>query len=85
MNDAKIFKGRSVTNGGMCMANQPKFVIYEDAGGQFRWRLVAGNGEKVAASEAYTRHSTAVNSAYRVKEIANEATVVTIVPENKQN
>lgn len=66
------------------VANQTKFVIYKDAVGGFRWRLVAGNGEKVAASESYTQHQTAVNSAYRVKEIANEAIVVTEVPKDEQ-
>ncbi len=66
------------------MVKQPKFVIFEDKAGEFRWRLVAGNGEPVAASESYPHHQMAVNSAYRVKEIANLATVVTEVPKERQ-
>lgn len=66
------------------MAHRTQFVIYKDAAGGFRWRLLAGNGEKVAASESYTEHQTAVDSAYRVKQIANEAIVVTIVPKEQQ-
>ena len=52
-----------------------KFQIYEDVAGQFRWRLIAGNGEKVAASEAYTERYNALRSARRVKEIAGSAIV----------
>jgi uncharacterized protein len=47
-----------------------KFVIYRDVAGQYRWRLLAGNGEIVAASEAYTTKYNALNSARRVKQIA---------------
>jgi len=50
-----------------------KFVIFEDVAGEFRWRLVAGNGEPVAASEGYTTRYSAERSARRVKEIAGSA------------
>lgn len=56
--------------------HQTKFVIYKDVAGYFRWRLVAGNGEKVAASEGYSSKQSAINSANRVREIAWEATIV---------
>lgn len=56
--------------------NPPRFVIYVDAAGYFRWFLQAGNGEKVAASEAYASKQGAINSAVRVKQIANSADVV---------
>jgi len=55
-----------------------KFVIYRDIAGQYRWRLVAANGEKVAASEAYVSKQGAINSANRLKQIAYSATVVDI-------
>jgi uncharacterized protein YegP (UPF0339 family) len=32
----------------------PKFVIYEDSAKEWRFRLVAGNGETIAVSEGYT-------------------------------
>lgn len=57
------------------MTNQ-KFVIYKDKAGYYRWYLQANNGEKVAASEAYDSKQSAINSAYRVKEIAWSANVV---------
>jgi uncharacterized protein YegP (UPF0339 family) len=53
-----------------------KFVIYLDVTGHYRWRLVAKNGEKVAASEAYASKQNAIRSAHRVKEIAASAIVV---------
>lgn len=52
-----------------------KFVVYKDSAGYHRWRLVAGNGEKVAASEGYSSKQGAIRSAYRVKELAANASV----------
>lgn len=54
----------------------PKLKVYEDSSGYWRWRLVAANGEKVAASEAYASKSNAIRSAERVKSIAWHATIV---------
>lgn len=54
---------------------RPRFVVYTDQAGYWRWRLVAGNGEKVAASEAYVSRANAVRSAQRVKELALTATI----------
>lgn len=53
-----------------------KFVIYRDIDEQYRWRLVADNGEKVAASEGYVSRQGALNSANRVKILAASATIV---------
>lgn len=58
------------------MLLKPRFVIYKDVSGYYRWRLVAVNGEKVAASEAYVSKQSAINAAFRVKEIAYSADVV---------
>lgn len=52
-----------------------RFKIYPDVAGYYRWRLIANNGEKVAASEAYVSHSNAVRSAKRVKELASNANI----------
>lgn len=56
--------------------HKPKFVVYKDKVGYNRWRLVAGNGEIVAASEAYASKQGAINSANRVRQIAHDATIV---------
>jgi uncharacterized protein len=58
------------------MANQTKFVVYKDRGGYYRWRLIAGNGEIVGASEAYTERSSAKRAAERTQQIAYSAIIV---------
>lgn len=52
-----------------------KFFPFQDQAGYWRWRLVAGNGEIVAASEAYVSRANAVRSAKRIKELAAYADV----------
>ncbi|MDD5043142.1 MAG: DUF1508 domain-containing protein [Patescibacteria group bacterium] len=54
----------------------PRFVIYKDRVGYYRWYLQALNGEKVAASEGYSSKQVAINSAHRVKQIAYSADIV---------
>lgn len=39
------------------------FEVFKDEAGEYRWRLVAGNNEIVAQSEAYTRPEDAVRGA----------------------
>ena len=56
--------------------HKTKFVIYKDTAGYYRWRLVAGNGEKVAASEAYASKQNAIVYANRVRQIAWDAIIV---------
>jgi uncharacterized protein YegP (UPF0339 family) len=55
---------------------KPRFVIYKDKAGYYRWYLQATNGEKVAASEAYVSRQGAINSANRVKHLAYFAEIV---------
>jgi uncharacterized protein YegP (UPF0339 family) len=57
------------------MANQVKFELYRDVKQQYRWRLIAGNGEIVATSESYTTLASARRSAERVREIASTAII----------
>ena len=56
--------------------NKTKFVIYKDTAGYYRWRLVAGNGKKVVASEAYVSKQGAIDSADRIRKIAWDAIIV---------
>lgn len=55
---------------------KPCFKIYVDQAGYHRWRLLAGNGEIVAASEAYVSKQNAVRSANNVKALAWQAEIV---------
>ena len=49
-----------------------KFELYKDKGGEFRFRLKAGNGEKILASEGYKDKSSAENGIASVKKNASD-------------
>jgi uncharacterized protein len=53
-----------------------KFEIVKDAGGNYRWRLVAANGEKVATSgESFASKSNAKRAAENVRDHAGGASI----------
>lgn len=52
-----------------------KFEIYEDAKGEFRFRLKAGNGEIVATGESYETKSGVINGVDAVKRAAAEGEI----------
>ncbi|GKY89349.1 YegP family protein [Sinisalibacter aestuarii] len=47
-----------------------KFELYKDKGGEFRFRLKAGNGEIILASEGYKQRASAENGIASVKKNA---------------
>ena len=49
-----------------------KFELYEDKAGEFRFRLKAGNGEIILASEGYKQKASAENGIASVKKNAPE-------------
>ena len=53
----------------------PKFELYEDKAGRFRFRLKAGNGRIIAASEGYTAKASCENGIESVKRNAPEAEI----------
>jgi len=58
------------------MPAKPKFEIYKDATGKFRWRLKAPNSEIIAVSEAYVAKDNCENGIKSVKTNAPKAEVV---------
>ena len=54
----------------------PKYELYKDKGGQFRFRLKASNGEIIAVSEGYKAKSSAKNGIASIGRNAPEAPVV---------
>ena len=50
-----------------------KFELYKDKAGEFRFRLKAGNGEIVGASEGYKAKASAENGIESVKKNAQLA------------
>ncbi len=53
----------------------PKFEVYEDNAGEFRFRLKARNGEVIAVSEGYKTKASCLNGVESVKKNAPEAEV----------
>jgi len=45
-----------------------KFELYKDARGEFRWRLVAPNGQTIASGEGYKSKDGAKNGIDSVKK-----------------
>ena len=54
----------------------PKFEVYTDKAGEFRFRLKARNGEVIAVSEGYTAKAGCLNGIESVKKNAPEAETV---------
>lgn len=54
----------------------PKFEIYEDKAGEFRFRLKATNGQVIAVSEGYTAKASCKNGIESVQKNAPEAEIV---------
>lgn len=53
-----------------------KFELYQDKGGDWRFRLKAGNGEVIATGQGYASKSGAVNGIDSVRRNAADAEVV---------
>lgn len=56
--------------------SNPKFEVYTDKGGEFRFRLKARNGQIVATSEGYKTKKSCLNGIASVGKNAPEAPVV---------
>ena len=60
---------------GFAKAIHPKFEIYSDSAGEFRFRLKAKNGECIATSEGYKSKSSCLNGIESVRENAPDAEI----------
>ena len=61
---------------GFATVKHPKFEVYEDKGGKFRFRLKARNGEIILPSQAYKDKASCLKGIESVKANAPEAEVV---------
>ena len=58
------------------LSAMPKFEIFKDAAGKFRWRLKAPNGEIIASSgEAYESKDGCKNGIQSVKKNVTKAEI----------
>lgn len=56
-------------------AKNPKFEVYQDKAGEFRFRLKATNGQVIATSEGYKTKASCLNGVESVKKNAVDAPV----------
>ena len=61
---------------GYTPAKHPKFEIYEDKAGEFRFRLKATNGQVIAVSEGYKAMASCKGGIESVKKNAPDAEIV---------
>ena len=64
------------TKEGFEKQKNPKFEIYTDKAGEFRFRLKAKNGQIVAVSEGYKSKKSALNGVESVRKNAAEGNIV---------
>lgn len=61
---------------GFAVEKNPKFEIYTDKAGEFRFRLKATNGQIIAVSEGYKTLKSCQNGISSVKKNAPDAKIV---------
>lgn len=61
---------------GYAVEKHPKFEVYTDKAGEYRFRLKATNGQVIAVSEGYTAIAGCMNGIESVKKNAPDAEVV---------
>ena len=76
MKNAPIANVEDQTVEGFETMTHPKFEMYKDKAGEFRFRLKARNGEIIGVSEGYTSKANCVNGVESVKKNAAEAEIV---------
>ena len=73
---AKSEKLEDHTVEGVKTLSNPKYQVYQDRAGEYRFRLKARNGQIVAVSEGYTTHKACVDGVESVRKNAPDAEVV---------
>jgi hypothetical protein len=68
LDDQTVEEPEKVTN--------PKFEVYTDKAGEYRFRLNARNGENILSSEGYKAKTSCMNGIESVRKNAPEAAVV---------
>ena len=74
--NATLAKLEDQTVEGFETVTNPKFEVYTDKAGEFRFRLKARNGEIIAVSEGYKAKASCMNGIESVRKNAPEAPVV---------
>ena len=76
MKNAPVAAVENQTVEGYAVEKHPKFEIYTDKAGEFRFRLKATNGQVIAVSEGYKAIESCLNGVESVKKNAVDAPIV---------
>ena len=74
--NAPIAAVENQTVEGFAVEKHPKFEVYADKAGEFRFRLKALNGQVIAVSEGYQAMASCMNGIESVKKNAVDAKVI---------
>ena len=77
MANAPIANLENQTEEGYAVQKHPKFEVYKDNAGEFRFRLKAKNGQNIAASEGYASEKSCLNGIESVRRNAVDAKIET--------
>ena len=75
MANAPIANLENQTEEGFAAQKHPKFEVYKDNAGEFRFRLKAKNGQNIAASEGYASEKSCLNGIESVRKNAVDAKI----------
>ena len=73
--NAPVAKVENQTVEGFALEKHPKFEIYTDKSGEYRFRLKATNGQIIAVSQSYTALASCTNGVESVKKNAADAAI----------
>lgn len=74
--NAPVAKFEDQTAAEVVTVTNPKFEMYTDKAGEYRFRLTARNGEIIAVSEGYTSKDGCENGIESVRKNAPDAEIV---------
>ena len=74
--NAPVANVEDQTAEGYAVQKHPKFEVYTDKAGEFRFRLKATNGQIIATSEGYKAMKSCLNGIESVKKNAVDAPIV---------
>lgn len=73
--NAPIASLENQTEEGYAVQKHPKFEVYVDNAGEYRFRLKAKNGQNIAASEGYASEKSCLNGIESVRKNVVDAKV----------
>ena len=76
MKNAPTANVENQTEEGFAVLTHPKFEMYQDKAGEYRFRLKARNGEIIGTSEGYTAKAGCLNGIESVKKNSADAEIV---------